>query len=292
MAIGKEIQLYGDIGKSQPVYPKTNAKCVYYDDGTRLDRMIAAANPRNLLDNSDFRNPVNQRGKTEWNEYGYTIDRWMLYSADASQQTARLTASGLQCDYDGVMRQIIPKEAVAGNLLSNCTLVFGRPDGTVVVKHGQGWLDEKGNYVFGLDAGTWAYAAVYEGIYTAETLPEYHPKGYVAELYECMWYYRTYSKETRFVGYISGGATGFYFFLDRPMRIAPTMTNSAKFILRTVSGYSSVTPYDAPTSPKSMYARGANAPYICLEWGEVLGTNNTPVVAEINSGTLEFSADY
>ena len=36
MAIGKEIQLYGDIGKSQPVYPKTNSKCVYDDHGNRI----------------------------------------------------------------------------------------------------------------------------------------------------------------------------------------------------------------------------------------------------------------
>ena len=36
MVIGKEIQLYGDIGKAQPVYPKTNANCVYDAYGNRL----------------------------------------------------------------------------------------------------------------------------------------------------------------------------------------------------------------------------------------------------------------
>lgn len=36
MATGKEIQLYSDIGKSQPVYPKTNVKCVYDDYGNRV----------------------------------------------------------------------------------------------------------------------------------------------------------------------------------------------------------------------------------------------------------------
>jgi hypothetical protein len=36
MAIGKEIQLYSDIAKSQPVYPKTNTKCVYDDYGNCL----------------------------------------------------------------------------------------------------------------------------------------------------------------------------------------------------------------------------------------------------------------
>ena len=37
--------------------------------------------PYNLLDNSDFRNPVNQRGVTSYTEYTskYTIDRWKTY---------------------------------------------------------------------------------------------------------------------------------------------------------------------------------------------------------------------
>lgn len=32
----------------------------------------------NLLDNSDFSNPVNQRGKTTYSAAGYTIDRWAI----------------------------------------------------------------------------------------------------------------------------------------------------------------------------------------------------------------------
>lgn len=33
------------------------------------------------------------------------------------------------------------------------------------------------------------WAALYEGSYTAETMPEYHPKGYWAEFAECMRYF-------------------------------------------------------------------------------------------------------
>lgn len=36
--------------------------------------------PRNLLDNSDFTNPVNQRGKTSYTGSVYTIDRWKLWT--------------------------------------------------------------------------------------------------------------------------------------------------------------------------------------------------------------------
>lgn len=36
--------------------------------------------PVNLLDNSDFTNPVNQRGQTEYLGSGYSIDRWACNS--------------------------------------------------------------------------------------------------------------------------------------------------------------------------------------------------------------------
>lgn len=38
---------------------------------------VRKAAPWNLLDNSDFSNPVNQRGAASYSTSGYTIDRWM-----------------------------------------------------------------------------------------------------------------------------------------------------------------------------------------------------------------------
>ncbi len=69
-----------------------------YKTGPEIDAILSAAqahladstNPhgvtiaqiggsnRNLLDNWDFRNPVNQRGLSSYTEDGYTIDRWKL----------------------------------------------------------------------------------------------------------------------------------------------------------------------------------------------------------------------
>ena len=42
---------------------------------------------RNLLDNSDFTNPVNQRGQASYTmsaNGGYTIDRWMVGSSETT----------------------------------------------------------------------------------------------------------------------------------------------------------------------------------------------------------------
>ena len=44
--------------------------------------------PRNLLDNSDFRSPVNQKGKTSYLGVGCTIDRW-LNSSDVCKLTVK-----------------------------------------------------------------------------------------------------------------------------------------------------------------------------------------------------------
>ena len=45
---------------------------------------LGAASRRNLADNSNFLNPVNQRGKTKYIDTGYTVDRWQVTSASGS----------------------------------------------------------------------------------------------------------------------------------------------------------------------------------------------------------------
>ena len=47
--------------------------------------------PHNILDNSDFINPVNQRGETSYTANGYTIDRWR----DTNNATTMVTEKGL-----------------------------------------------------------------------------------------------------------------------------------------------------------------------------------------------------
>ena len=84
--------------KGRPCTFPTFASQVYMEDGTSVESTIQDVilnnnntddaaklggkapeyylQPRNLLDNSDFRNPVNQKGQTSYTEVGYTIDRW------------------------------------------------------------------------------------------------------------------------------------------------------------------------------------------------------------------------
>ena len=73
------------------------------------------------------------------------------------------------------------------------------------------------------------WAALYEGEYTAETLPPYVPKGYAAELAECLRYYRKIKGDTQtFTGYSSGGWS--YAFIPlQTMRMKPSLAPSGKF---------------------------------------------------------------
>ena len=164
----------------------------------------------NLLDNSDFRNPVNQRGaKGAYGAWGgYTIDRWAAYSEGA---TISLSNQGLTLT-NGIYQPISAETMARYN---GKTMTFAvKINGTVYVgsgvfKQNNAWAHivyvttpygdihfevENDNMVFCcITCNTQAvveWAALYEGEYTAATLPEYMPKGYAQELLECQRYYQ------------------------------------------------------------------------------------------------------
>ena len=149
---------------------------------------------RNLLDNSDFTNPVNQRGITSLttNASAYTIDRWRL----DKNKTITVNNGSITID-GGWMTQFVGTPI---DTTKTYTAALMLDDGTLIVETGVP-ADKTRKTYFGFDvsaagvvyvgiktAGTFKWAALYEGEYTAETLPPYIPKGYVAELAECMFY--------------------------------------------------------------------------------------------------------
>ena len=63
------------------------------DDGLNIARGVS--NP-NLLDNWYFGNPVNQRGRTEYTESGYTFDRWLLDQWNTTRVACSIVTKGLR----------------------------------------------------------------------------------------------------------------------------------------------------------------------------------------------------
>lgn len=175
--------------------------------------------PSNLLDNSDFRNPVNHQGASEYSGYlSYTIDKWFISTdntnvtvqsgsvkatttsgnsyANISQKIASATryagktltlAAYVQSNvtpriiaYKGGI-SIASKEGTSGSyqlLICNFTVPADITDGALSIRI-QSKSTQAGDYV----EAQWA--ALYEGAYTADTLPNYVPKDKHVEMLNC-----------------------------------------------------------------------------------------------------------
>ena len=232
---------------------------------------VRKAAPRNLLDNSDFRNPVNQRGVssgalTDWN---YFIDRWRC----VCDCTYELTDGGIRITGGAIVQSLAKgardngKTYTFAACLSTGTiriLTYTLPE-TVASE----WVDfsikeysdvrleaggDSSNYnvvIRKMSDCTIQWAALYAGEYTAATLPDYQPKGYAAELAECYRYYKNLQGSLLTVMPYSGGGSALCAIpVPIEMRIMPTLNiKSVEFLygggtnkaptIRSVSKYNS-----------------------------------------------------
>ena len=166
--------------------------------------------PRNLLDNPDFTNLVAQAGiGGNHGTVAYAADRWILDSGTVSYD------AGVGLTLNGTISQKLESQP-AGQTSAFVGMVSGEAsisyaDGAVTITSSGGVIK---------------WAAIYEGSYTADTLPPYVPKGYAAELAECQrYYYRMNIRNAPCLG--SGWAYGtnnrISITLPMTMRITPTV---------------------------------------------------------------------
>lgn len=168
---------------------------------TEVNNAVKKANPVNLLDNSDFRNAVNQRefSSRETSDAGMTnvLDRWLWWNVSSGNYDVSYTPGvGFTVNVKSGSTRLLQKLDPAtfdGTTYTSCFCMCS--DGTLI----EGGVDNTtlggGVYsaLFDIPAGkTVIWAVAYKGHYTAETLPEYRPKGYGAELAECMRYYQRF----------------------------------------------------------------------------------------------------
>ena len=160
--------------------------------------------PRNLLDNSDFSNPINQRGISGDYQYfsnAYTIDRWKLDNRTGGQAGIKLSEIGVVISNSSNYSEFT--QYVIADTGKQYTLAVGTGDGVKILSgvpsanpesqflkmklSTQGYV--KCYIIIPSSEITLHWAALYEGSYTADTLPPYVPKGYAAELAECQRYF-------------------------------------------------------------------------------------------------------
>lgn len=205
----------------------------------------------NLLDNSDFTNPVNQRGATTATLGKYFIDRWSTepYPSDPSitidsngltlLPTTSSTAGIYQIlpDYENRKGKVHTFAICVNNVWKCVSFTMGN-FGVGYLIHGLSFFSvDNRNILIRNNASdtpapiTIQRVALYEGSYTADTLPAYVPKGYAAELMECQRYYLPLNHQLLGSGYtFNGGAA---LLVPRKMRIdAPSFVASGTIIAR------------------------------------------------------------
>ena len=156
--------------------------------------------PRNLLHNSNFRNPVMQAGFGGFHgSLRYAVDRWK-YNGNTDQLSLN-DGAGISFAPGTVIFQVVAE----ANILDGnpYTLAIWTSDGKVhCLRLGVAYASvgdsgytacnngENIVYINNNSSSTLpiAHVALFEGAYTVEDVSSYIPKGYAAELAECQYY--------------------------------------------------------------------------------------------------------
>ncbi|MEG2022446.1 MAG: hypothetical protein RR087_11795, partial [Oscillospiraceae bacterium] len=208
----------------------------------------------NLLDNTDFAHPINQRNVSGTiTAAGYFIDRWKLVSGSVA-----LTANGLQLN--GTMSQIL--EFAAG---TSTAASVGMYSGTANASY------NNNNKTFTLtsNGGVIGWAKLEKG----NAATPYVLKGYAAELSECQRYLQ--SLEIFTIEYSAGADLTFTysFTYGIPLKsrgIAPTVTflQDAAFTNCTMPSYTSTLKsfaFSLKTTRNAMFGVSDLKPIISME---------------------------
>ena len=230
---------------SDPVdYNEINDNYNKIDNGVKT--ALQGRAEHNLLDNSDFTNPIAQAGLNGMHgSTKYVCDRWISWDANATFGSGYITP-GSQID------QNLSKTVV--DITKTYTAAICLSDGTIKAESGT-FSNGFGSYVLGIycmkQEGSTDYvtvrlnsgnnirwAALYEGSYTAETLPAYQPNGYAAELAECQRYFTRIGNSSAY-GIISGTECVVKIPLPTTMRnnIVPTITLDSALWAYSHEGY-------------------------------------------------------
>lgn len=275
---------------------------------SHMDRGIGRAyTPQNLLDNSNFAFPVNQRGLALYSgATQYTLSRWRVpskLSVNVEEGYIKLTCTS-ESARNGITQYIaedrIPEPGTVVTLAcmdrngliycgsgawpsSGSSRVFGKTTGFA----GLLYPDRVGFVVSPGESVDLVWAALYLGEYPTATLPEYQPKAYLTEYLECLRYYWRPSTICGF-GYTYSAATA-YVSLVCPveMRTTPTFTAAEDVVVTLRAGGNKYTGQFG-VSP---HLTDDNQLRLRLDITDLGIAANIPVSVTITGGAFEFSAD-
>jgi hypothetical protein len=193
------------------------------------DETLNYINATNALDNSNFRNLIAQAGiGGKHGTVTYAADRWILNSGTVSY------TDGVGLTLNGSMTQrlgttVTEGSAFVGVASGSAEITFNASENEVTITSNGGVL-------------TWA--ALYPGVYTDQTIPEYQPKGYTTEFAECRRYYKYYvpGNDSFVASIVSNNAYIGINFQEDPMRTSAISYEGSGYF------YMSATSYEGRTS--------------------------------------------
>lgn len=279
------------------------------DNFVKIDAAVGEAKrgkaAYSLLDNGWFVAPVNQRVASTTTQWAYCLDRWI---ARISGMTLSATNDGLTITSSESGNRFIYQKLAQGKALSGKTVTLAVCDSNnniavvscvLPTTNATSWTNISGDKTAGdmfvniTDIGngsdypyivsigiygsassvTIRWAALYEGAYSADTLPAYVPKGYAAELAECRRYYKYIGGFIQFpVTFLSDGwAACAIDYSD--MRVTPSVQYVLEGLYIGDAVYTTVT---------NITARALPASELIIDAGNSISANKT--------GTIRFSA--
>lgn len=195
-------------------------------DSASMGILLKNSAHENLLDNSNFLRPINQRGQTRYTG-SYGIDRWRCWGSGAME----VSSNGVSVQNSRMFQYFQPDKFFKGTLTfaalttSGILLRTANTTSPYSVVNSLGCGFESGNIIFTLPEGyTYIWAAAYPGEYSIETLPAYIAKPATEEMLECSRYFRRISDDGEYAFcYTDGYLSGFTFPVE--MRTTPTLSN-------------------------------------------------------------------
>ena len=237
------------LGLTKPAYTESADIAVLNGNFDLIDKAVGNGRfVRQELDNSDFTagRVVNQRGFTSTKLAAvYTVDRWLADSgnnaAEISIGNGGITLTPTATNDAGIYQKLENYAAMSGkvytigvcinNAWETATFTMAAAAVGYVLPSGLKVYSTGGFHVLIRNLGgkspvTIQRVALYEGAYTAETLPAYVYKGYAAELAECMRYYQVFGKKRLVQSTQPNGGFSISEWFAIPMRVAPTITGT------------------------------------------------------------------
>lgn len=228
-------------------------KTIYDPQGRNTDIFAAIPNP-NLLDNSDFTNPVNQRGDSVFDTNGYCIDRWQVFESTYDTTTRTVTADDVAGTYGSQFRQIIDL-----NLLSeNDTVSVSAYVNNTIYKFTKTISPYTGSILdapYDLETSWGGFKIIllahrpevffvmflkpsqkitvnWAKLERGTSVTPYIPKGYGVEMAECLRYYYQVSSVRTFGQQHTGAGTYVNVILPQVMRVTPTVSAPGEWTIR------------------------------------------------------------